>query len=532
MIQLNMIHRSVLPTVAAGILVLTSLVVAQDRKAQPSPPPTAAGGRGLGNRDIHRIRELHHLTDVLGDKLWPGYDTRKIPIAVNNDDRQEILIGHPAPPREFRDFKGHDIDGKPVMIRDGVTRYGPRSGGWAVQLGGEHTAYVSVLQKGQSTESYLSLLLHECFHVYQRRYRQRAEGNVASLPTDDPVYAAMIGLESRILHAALLEDREEKLHELCRMFVAVRHARRKPLAAGVVRKEGEQEYNEGTATYIQARLFQLMAQSGGIKPAVASGDARYKGFASAASQYRMYKARVLPATSRPITFFHSQYQCGMAQCLLLDRVRPKWKEEMRENGRTQFDLLERQFPVTDEEHGALVADAKKRFAYEGLLAGQKKLVGDRVAKIKSLLEAKGRRYRVYHSAIPGRFKWKPRGPVYRVPPALLGDEAEAIVIEGSRGRSTILNPRVTIWGGGMRFEKGSLLLESGKVPVVFRPDYLEWTDTDPDPKGKDLKIESRQVVGGVHHELKITTDGFTLSIDRARVERSASVVSIRPVERD
>ena len=516
----------------ARSLVLSSLLIAASpspcQKTEPTPTP--AVGRDLGRIDVDRIRELHHLTDVLGDELWPGFDTRRIPVAVNNDDRQELLIGHPSPPKEFEAFRGHEIDGKPVMIRAGVTRYGPRGGGWAVRLGGEHTAYVSVLGKGQSTERYLSLLLHECFHVYQRRYRARGQGRLAPLPTDDPVYAAMIGLESRILHAALGEEQEEKLRELCRMFVAVRHERRKSLSAGIVRNEGAQEYNEGTATYIQARLFQLLAKRGGIKPVVADGDARYKGFVGATARYRTFRARVLPATTRPITFFHSQYQNGMAQCLLLDRVRPKWKEEMRERGRTQFDLFEREFPIEEREHGALRTGAGKRFGHDELLAAQKKLVGDRLAKIKSLLHTEGRRYRVYHSAIRGRFKWKPRGPVYNVPASLLGDEAEAIVIEHEHGTSRILDPNVTIWGGGIRrFEKGGLLFESGAVPVLFRPDYLEWIDTDPDAEGKDFEIRSKRVVDGVHHELKITTDGFTLSVDRARVEKSDDVVTVHPV---
>lgn len=504
----------------------------QAKRAQESPAPIPASGRDLGSRDINRIRELHHLTDVLGDKLWPGFDTREIPIAINNDNRQEMLIGHPTPPREFRVFKGHEIDGKAVVIRDGVTRFGPTGGGgWAVILGGAHTAYMNVLQKGHSVERYLSVLLHECFHVYQDRYRERGEGKTAPLPTDNPVYSAFIGLESRILHAALLENRERELHALCRMFVAVRNERRRGFDARVVFNEGEQEYSEGTAAYVQARLFQILAQRGGIKPSSAVGDAAYGGFADAASGYLKYVSGVLPATSRPITFFHSKYKNGMAQCLLLDRVRPGWKQEMRAKGSTQYELLERQFPITDQERGVIVAEAAERFEYDALLAAQKRVISDRLAEIKRLLEAKGTRYRVYHSPIQGPRKWKPRGPVYRVPPSLLGDEAQGIRVEGPQGQSRTLNPMVSIWVGGIRhFEKGSLLFESGAVPIISRPDYLEWIDTDPDLEGKDLKIESVRVEDGVHHGLKITTDGFTLNVGCARVERSGDIVSIRPIE--
>ncbi|MHC5071767.1 MAG: hypothetical protein ACYTGO_14930 [Planctomycetota bacterium] len=495
--------------------------------------------RKLGRRDIDRIRELHHLTDVLGEQLWPGFDTREIPIAVNNNDREEMLIGHPAPPAAFRAFEGHEIDGKPAMIRDGVTRFGPRGGGWAVSLGGRQTAYVGVLQRGLSTERYLSLLLHECFHVYQKDYRARGRGKTAALPTDDADYAAMIGLESHVLHAALqrmdlsgVQDEGKELRALCKMFVAVRQARRASLSAAVVRNEGEHEYSEGTATYVQARLFQLLMRKGGIEPVAKIRDPHYHGFAGDTTGYRRYKAGVLPSRRRPISFFHSQYQHGMAQCLLLDRVRPEWKTEMRERGQTQFDLLQKEFPITDTERAALVESAKQRFGYGSLLATQRRLVGDRLARIKAYLHAKGRRYRVYHSAIPARFRWKPSGPVYTVPASLLGAEAERIVIERGGGTAAIRNPRVSIWAGGIqRFEKSGLLFESKAVPIIFRPDYMEWIDPDPDSDGDDFKIESKREVDGVRHDVKITTDGFTLRADRVRIETSddGDIVTIRPV---
>ena len=138
--------------------------------------------RPLGEIDIVRIRELHHITDTYGDEIWPGFDTRKIPLAINNDDREELLAGHPDPPKEFHPFQGFEFNGEPVMVRDGVSRYGPSGGGWAVELGGKNTAYVGTLKQGWDTERYLALILHECFHCFQNDYRQRAEGRTANCP--------------------------------------------------------------------------------------------------------------------------------------------------------------------------------------------------------------------------------------------------------------------------------------------------------------------------------------------------------------
>ena len=65
-----------------------------------------------------------------------------------------------------------------------------------MEINGEDTGYVSVLEKGRDTEGYLSLLLHECFHCFQKKYRKRDKGGFGETPEADPVYSALIGLES------------------------------------------------------------------------------------------------------------------------------------------------------------------------------------------------------------------------------------------------------------------------------------------------------------------------------------------------
>ena len=164
-------------------LALVSLVAATSTQGEAGE---GSAGRPLGEIDTIRIRDLHHITDTFGDEIWPGFDTRKIPIAINNDDREELLAGHPDPPKEFRPFRDFELNGRPVMIRDGVSRYGPKGGGWAVELGGKHTAYVGALKDGQDTEGYLSLMLHECFHCFQKDYRQSAGRGARRTPRGRP----------------------------------------------------------------------------------------------------------------------------------------------------------------------------------------------------------------------------------------------------------------------------------------------------------------------------------------------------------
>lgn len=495
--------------------------------------------RQIDEIDLHRIAELFHLTDTFGEAIWPGFDIREIPIAINNDDRQELLIGHPDPPEEFRPFGEHEMNGEPVMIMDGSTRYGPRGGGWAVNLGGAQTAYVSVLQQKQPTEAYLSLLVHECFHVYQGRYREVDEGPRGNLPEDDPVYSALIGLESRILHAALTEaEDDDAMRELAEMFVAVRHERREGLGEELIRTEHEQEYNEGTATYAAARVDQLISESEVFRPLEADADPQYSGFANASARYREAVFDILPAPSLPISFFHSMYQHGMAQCFLLDRLRPGWKEEMREQGASQFKLLERELPLDAESESELVAAAKERFDYQRLLEAQTRLVEERVALIRSYVQAEGRRYRIYHGDIQERFRWSPKGPVYEVPEWLMQETDERIGTARigdpnaeDANEVTIVGGRATLWVGGIQpLERGELRFESGDVPVLFRYDFLEWVDTDPDPEFADLHIEADEIEDDVFRGLTLTTDGFILKMPMARVHQTEGVVAIYPLD--
>ena len=346
----------------------------------------------------------------------------------------------------------------------------------------------------------------------------------------------MIGLESRILKAAVEELSSEKVRDLARMFVAVRRERRKPMPQNLVLLEGEEEYNEGTATYSQARMYQLMAEKGGLTPLDKDKDPQHHGFPNAKTDYERMISEILPLKGLPITFFHSKYNHGMAQCLLLDRVRPRWKEEMREKGMAQFTLIEKEFPLEANTQQVLLAEASKRFDYESLLADQKKLVGERLELVRRYIDAPGRRYRMYHGAIREGLNFKPVGPVYHVPESLekeLADKRKEQAGSAVNAAGVLIQKsqfRRTVWAGGIRrFEKGSLVFESQDTPVIFGQEFLEWIDLDPAQDNSDLKIESESEQDGVYVGVKISTDGFRLEAKQARVEWSRDEVRIYPI---
>jgi len=127
----------------------------------------------------------------------------------------------------------------------------PSAGGGRIPLGGVNTVYVSnIWQKGWNTEDFLSLILHECFHVFQYDSLQGKTGVVNKFPELNSDYSALLNLESRILHQALENNDQEKMIDLIHMFISVRHKRWEKLSQETISNEGKFEYSEGTATYI------------------------------------------------------------------------------------------------------------------------------------------------------------------------------------------------------------------------------------------------------------------------------------------
>jgi hypothetical protein len=163
-----------------------------------------------------------------------------------------------------------------------------------------------------------------------------------------------------------------------------------------------------------------------------------------------------------------------------------------------------------------------------LFAEQKKLVDERLDLIRGYIDAPGRRYRIYHSLIPKGFKWKPSGPVYHIPESLETELAEKRKKQGYN-RERTHNGRL-IWAGGIRrFEKEGLLFESGKTPIIFGQDFMEWIDPDPAEDRSDMTVEFESQEAETYTGVRIKTDGFILEADKARIEWSRDVVKVYPL---
>ena len=484
--------------------------------------------KSLWELELQRIKELYQLTDLFGDQIWPGFDTRKVPIVLNYKGRQEVLINHPQPPKEFRVFSGVELDGQTIMIRDGCTSY--ISLGGVLRIGGIRTAAGAVPGTDSGTEKYISMMLHECFHVFQDHFWKPTPGRWASFPIYDIPQAALMGLENRILHMAVQLEDVKEIHRLAKMFVAVRTLRRKGLSEEARRCEDRENFSEGTAFYAETRLSQLLHWSGKRSSSFLRNDPDYKGYSEAGKIYHSYLEGILPPGNKPVTLGHHIYQNGMAQALLLDLVRPGWKKEMNTEGITQFKLLERQFPLEEDEINALAAAAKDKFDYKKIHAQQESLIREQIATVHRYLDTPGRRFRIYWAENPGRFNWKPRKPSYLLPGKYLSKtQRERALANGNKMADDYMEVLILV-NGIERLEKGDLVFESQQVPIIFwsNLDYFEWIDSSPAPDKSDMKIQALQQEKDIYTNLILTTGGFTLRVNRARISWSDKIVEIHP----
>jgi len=484
------------------------------------------------SREIARVREAYHLTDRFGEAIWPGFNLREIPILVNVDDREELLFGHPQPPEGFQVLEGHEIEGEPIHVRAPVTF---SFVGTAMDIGGVQTSLVTPFRMREpGTEHYLATLVHESFHAYQQGFRGYwAAGN--SNEPYDPAYCASTGIESRILDAALRTDSAEERDGLLRQFVAVRRARLAGLEEIDVTREFENEFLEGTATYAQTRLLKLLADAKGVHPVGTTPDPEYSGFSDAEVMYAKLRNEISKPRSGRFDNHHAIYFNGLGICLLLDEVLPGWKTKVRKGDSDAtpphpWGLLEEKYSSENDERERLVDEARTRIGYDQLFAEQKALLDARIATMKDVLLAPGRRYRIHYGGLYGHATpiATPEGPVHVVP-AFLADEVEELLAQRGFDSAAIRSyaDMLVCEGGVTSLTAPGVVYEGVAEPTVWGGAEIEWIDRDPAPDGSDLVVSFDRVGDGVHHGLRVNTDGFTLTAAHASIEVGDDLVTIR-----
>jgi len=218
-------------------------------------------------------------------------------------------------------------------------------GNTALPLNGVITSMVTYqTMMTDEAEDALAVCLHEFFHAYRQRVAPQKFGDIlvsvfGRYPEFSSDNNAWLSFEALLLDQALEERDRRHARGLVQRFLAVRAVRRRLLAADLVRFERGEEANEGLAQYVEYRfLSQPMKGYAGTEP-LRRLDARFAGFRR---NRVLLRRRIAPLTDLALagpTLRQRLYPLGMAQAVLLDRLRPGWKKEFEGTEKFLDELL-------------------------------------------------------------------------------------------------------------------------------------------------------------------------------------------------
>ena len=235
---------------------------------------------GAGQSPVFGV--LEEFDRIAAQPLWPGFEPRQIPVALY-DGFNTYLCRHPAPPKEFQPLEDHPG----IFVFAG--RHPSMLANTSTGIGGITTATVTLDAAGRNQAA---ILVHECFHVFQRQRHPSWAPNEATLftyPVEDLEGLALSRLELEALRRALAED------AACwtGRALKIRRERFARLPADAVAYERGTELNEGLAQYVEGL-------------AAGRKDLQFRVFGPSEVRQRGYLS-------------------GEALARLLDRAAPGWK---------------------------------------------------------------------------------------------------------------------------------------------------------------------------------------------------------------
>ncbi|MCI0401950.1 MAG: hypothetical protein L0212_00320 [Acidobacteria bacterium] len=268
-----------------------------------------AAARPAETQALHPADIVKEVDRLAQQSLWPGFDPRLTPVAIYDGERT-WLFRHPNPPEGF----ARDTSREGAWVYPG--QHPEVRSNTSINLGGVSTATAILTRTaGRSVTDLAGVVIHETFHVFQRKQHPdwtANEGELFVYPVEDAEALHLRRLETEALRRALLASDKQESAGWARLAIEIRGDRFALLPEGSVGYERVSELNEGLARYVQGR-----ATGEGVE-------------------------NLLPAEEFPAEAVRQRiYPVGRALGVLLDRFDPQWAQKL-ESGQGKFvdELLE------------------------------------------------------------------------------------------------------------------------------------------------------------------------------------------------
>src|SRR5574340_189132 len=346
---------------------------------------------------------------------WPGYTPKHVPLALY-DGGDFAFIQHPNPP---------------------AARPDNLSAATAVEINGVLTAVIPTALCDHE-EALVSLVYHECFHVYQgTRFTFKGSHNffevLAYYPELNPAYRALCSAETDVCNSGSLTAREK-----AGLLAITAGKRREVLAgqAGLVDFEDDLERNEGTAYYVEQRARTLLF---GSQPEALTCSYKYS----------------------------RQYEMGAATCRLLEALNPAggWQEDV-ERGMPLFELLARSAAGGEDLSvlGLEEREEREKMEVERILAGANRKI-ERLVQNGAITIKLPNQGGVFKSFSPGSIVSLGDGRLIHPEFVSIQTSNGTISVENAMTLEDIVHNTVTIAGEPVDLKSNRLEIETDTVNV-------------------------------------------------------------------
>lgn len=422
----NIIRRRLLPFVMTSALFIPGIATSQvvsDGAMQSTGAPAVR--LRIDPRLIAEAAEVWALIAGQENCIWPGWDATDTPILFYLPGEQDVLINHPRPPKGFVSYDGPvRFPGGRIMARDGPTILGWDGQNTWHEIEGIPTLVVAdalsnlrqeirgLLEDPRSPAekakglgysrlaidpyNQLSLVVHEAFHVFQRRAAP-GKGANEMLLSHYPVLSVEnnVGFaqEGMALAAALRSDTEAALRAAIVRWLALRQQRRSGLPPKAMEYEDGVEFAEGLAKYTEYRLLESL-EGRTPRPEMwwVQGFHGYDDLSSRRSQIvdemlRHMRGEVLVNNDQygtaPLRM--RLYYSGMAIAVVLDRLSTNWKERILQPKVFLTDLVKEVVDATAEDLHKALEETPGGADLEELFAAKRRLAEEGRARIDAML---------------------------------------------------------------------------------------------------------------------------------------------------
>jgi len=379
------------------------------------------------------VKECRNIMRAIGSKIWEDWDFSQTPILFYRPLIQDVLINYPHKPKGFEILTGFNPLGEEkIYYRDGETFIPYDGQNTSKEIDGIRTLVVADTYSNQRDQirgvvlgrdkdfvqkwldewnfvpnnpySQIRLILHEAFHVFQRKNAPQKNANeliAIDYPLLDNFNNSYWSLEAAIMNDALLsKDKASKVQKI-KELIAIRDCRRAKLKKESIEYEDLIEYKEGTAKYIE---FAFLKKAQGLVPSkqlfYINGFHGYGEVLGGILEKELKRIKDIIAVNIDMTgnkfgvgpLRFRLYSSGATLALLLDEVDSDWKKDIFKDEVYLYDKVKDAVKLDENERFQLIVKTKNEYNYERIKREKKHFEKEGrevlTEKLKNILETK------------------------------------------------------------------------------------------------------------------------------------------------